>query len=141
MGMGDVQDTLNDLIWVCRESEKGFGKAAKGVSREDLRKRFAGIARQRAMFADELLAYVRKIGGEFGVGQQSAVRETGEEIHDDAWVLAGCETSEENALHHYERALSKDLPVPVRPIIDRHRLAVQETLLDLRGMEQVRRAG
>ncbi len=144
--MGDVQDTLNDLISICRHSEYDFGKAANGVSREELRKRFAGTARQRALFADELLAYVRKIGGESAVNTHGAVQSNGGRDpdgggQDDAWILAECEASEENALHHYERALSKDLPVPVRPIVDRHRLAVQETLLDLRSMEQVRRAG
>jgi uncharacterized protein (TIGR02284 family) len=147
MGMGDVQDTLNDLISICRDSEKGFSRAAKGVSSEDLRHRFAGIARQRAVFIDELSAYVKKIGGEpaaagkpGGVRRKSG-REAEEEVRDDASFVAECETVEENTLHHYERALSKDLPVPVRPIVDRHRLAVQETLLDLRGLELVSRAG
>jgi uncharacterized protein (TIGR02284 family) len=145
--MGDVQDTLNDLISICRDSEKGFGKAAKGVNREDLRRRFTSIARQRAVFADELSAYVRKIGGEPASGpsgnRQKNSRGVAQEVgtNDDAGILAECETGEENTLRHYERALSKDLPVPVRPIVDRHRLAVQETLLDLRAMEQVRRAG
>ena len=146
--MGDVQDTLNDLISICRNSEQGFGKAAKGVQSENLRRRFSAIARQRADFAEELSAYVRKIGGEpAGAanrgGKQKGRRETEAGIgdRDDASFLAECETFEEDALRHYERALSKDLPVPVRPIVDRHRLAVQETLLDLRGFEQVRRAG
>lgn len=145
--MGDVQDTMNDLISICRDSEKGFGKAAKGVNREDLRRRFTGIARQRAVFADELSAYVRKIGGEPASGQggnrQKNSRGVAPDVgtNNDAAILAECETGEENTLRHYERALAKDLPVPVRPIVDRQRLAVQETLLDLRGMEQVRRAG
>jgi uncharacterized protein (TIGR02284 family) len=147
MGMGDVQDTLNDLISICHDSEKGFARAAKGVSGEDLRRRFAGIARQRAVFIDELSAYVRKIGGEPPAagqrsgGRQRSGREAEEEGGGDAWLLAECQNVEENTLRHYERALSKDLPVPVRPIVDRHRLAVQETLLDLRGVELVRRAG
>jgi uncharacterized protein (TIGR02284 family) len=144
--MGDVQDTLNDLISICRDSEKGFARAAKAVSGEDLRRRFAGIARQRSVFIDELSAYVRKIGGEpAAAGQQSgrqrSGREAEEEARGDAWLLAECQNVEENTLRHYERALSRDLPVPVRPIVDRHRLAVQETLLDLRGVELVRRAG
>jgi uncharacterized protein (TIGR02284 family) len=146
--MGDVQDTLNDLISICRDSELGFGKAAKGVQSENLRRRFFGIAHQRADFVEELSAYVRKIGGEpAGTGNRAGKsrgrRETDADIdvRDDASFLAECETFEENALRRYERALSKDLPVPVRPIVDRQRLAIQETLLDLRGFEQVRRAG
>jgi uncharacterized protein (TIGR02284 family) len=144
--MGDVQDTLNDLISICRDSEQGFGKAAKGVQSDNLRRRFSGIARQRADFAEELSAYVRKIGGEpAGAanrgGKPKGRRENEAGAGDDASLLAECETLDENALRHYERALSKDLPVPVRPIVDRHRLAVQETLLDLRGFELVRKAG
>jgi uncharacterized protein (TIGR02284 family) len=147
MGMGDVQDTLNDLISICRDSENGFGRAAKRVSREDLRRRFAGLARQRGVFAEELSAYVRKIGGEpasgSGAGRQKTGRETEPDIEADAdaSTVAMCQSAEEDTLRHYERALSKDLPVPVRPIVDRHRLAVQETLLDLSGLEFVRRAG
>jgi uncharacterized protein (TIGR02284 family) len=147
--MGDVQDTLNDLIATCRDSEAGFGKAARGVQSENLRRRFVGIARERAVFADELTAYVRKIGGEPGAsGSRSGTRHKGwREIQqssqpkDDAGFLADCQNAEENTLSHYEHALSKDLPVPVRPIVDRHRLAVQETLLELRGVELYRRAG
>lgn len=147
--MGDVQDTLNDLIATCRDSEEGFGKAAKGVHSENFRHRLAGIARQRADFADELKAYVRKMGAEPAIsGHHSGIqhrgwRELEESIRpkDDASLLADCETGEENTLRHYERALAKDLPVPVRPIVERQRLDVQETLLELRSIEQVRRAG
>lgn len=148
-GMGDVQDTLNDLIATCRDSGEGFGKAAKGCHSENLRHRFVGIARQRADFADELAAYVRKMGADpAGSGHQSGIQEKGwreleESIRpkDDASFLAECETGEENTLRHYERALAKDLPVPVRPIVERQRLAVQEALLELRNVEQLRRAG
>jgi hypothetical protein len=61
--MADVIDTLNDLISSCRDSEEGFGKAAKGCHNDDLRNRFIGIARQRTDFADELTAQVRELGG------------------------------------------------------------------------------
>lgn len=147
--MGEVQDTLNDLIATCRDSEEGFGKAAKEVRSENLRRRFAGIARQRAEFAQELGRYIRKMGAEPAATGKSrgdphrGRREQAQSIRskDDAALLAECETGEENALRHYERALSKDLPAPVRPMVDRQRISVQEALLDLRSLEQVRRAG
>ena len=62
--MADIIDTLNDLISSCRDSEEGFGKAAKGCHSDDLRSRFIGIARQRADFADDLTTHVRELGGE-----------------------------------------------------------------------------
>jgi uncharacterized protein (TIGR02284 family) len=145
--MGEVQDTLNDLIAVCRDSEKGFGKAAKDAHGDNLRRRFTGIAQQRADFAGELAAYVRKMGAEpADSGPQGGINrgwrdlETSIPPKDDASFLAQCETGEEDTLLHYERALARDLPAPVRPMVDRQRLGVQETLLELRSLEQVRRA-
>ena len=59
---------------------------------------------------------------------------------DDASFIADCLTGEENTLRHYETALTRDLPVAVRPVVERQRLAVQSTLLDLRNMQLVRKA-
>jgi hypothetical protein len=55
--------------------------------------------------------------------------------------LADCELGEENTLRHYEHALTRELRADVRPIVERHRLAVQEALLELRELELVRKAG
>jgi uncharacterized protein (TIGR02284 family) len=129
--MGEVQDTLNHLISTCRDSQKLFAEAAEAAHSENLRRRFAGIARQRADFADELAAYVRKMGAEPPTSGPTTHHDV---PRDDSSILLECEAAEENALARYEHALAKDLPVPVRPIVDRHRLAVQETLLDLRSV-------
>ena len=142
-------DILNDLIASCRDSEEGFGKAAKGVHNDNLRNRFTGIARQRSDFAEELAQRVRDLGAEPAASghlsgiQQRGWRELETSIRpkDDATFLAECQRGEENTLRHYEHALSRDLPGAIRPIIERHTLAVQETLFALRNLEQVRRAG
>jgi len=147
--MADVIDTLNDLISSCRDSEEGFGKAAKGCHSDDLRNRFIGIARQRADFADELAAQVRELGGEPAEsGHQSGIQHEGwrqleESIRpkDDRSFVVECERGEENTLRHYEQALTKDLPPAARSMVERQRLAVQEALLELRSIEVVRRAG
>ena len=142
-------DILNDLIASCRDSEEGFGKAAKGVHNDNLRNRFTAIARQRSDFADELARHVRDLGGEPAASghlsgiQQRGWRELETSIRpkDDAAFLAECQRGEENTLRHYEHALSRDFPSAVRPVIEKHRLAVEETLSALRNLEQVRRAG
>jgi uncharacterized protein (TIGR02284 family) len=147
--MADVIDSLNDLISSCRDSEEGFGKAAKGCHSDSLRNRFLGIARQRADFSDELDAEVRRLGGtpaaephQSGI-QQKGWRELEASIRpkDDATFLAECETGEENTLRHFETALTRDLPAPTRAIVERQRLAVQTALLELRNLEMVRKAG
>ncbi len=149
LAMHDIQSILNDLIATCRDSEEGFGKAAKGVHDDNLRTRFVGIESQRAEFAEELGRQVRKMGGEPPAsGHASGIQhrgwrelETSIRPKDDTTFLAECETGEENTLRHYEQALTRDLPAHLRPIIERHRLAVQTALLELRSVTLVRKAG
>ena len=147
--MHNIADVVKDLIASCLDSEEGFGKAAKGVHSDTLRHRFTGIARQRADFADELAAYLKGQGIEPpDSGHQSGIQHRGwRELEvsirpkDDATFVAECETGEENTLRHYEHALTRDLPAAIRPVIERHRLAVQEALLELHNSERVREAG
>jgi len=144
-----MHNIAKDLIASCLDGEEGFGKAAKGVHSDTLRHRFTGIARQRADFADELAAYLKGQGIEPpDSGHQSGIQHRGwRELEvsirpkDDATFVAECETGEENTLRHYEHALTRDLPAAIRPVIERHRLAVQEALLELHNSERVREAG
>src|SRR5947208_2477306 len=101
--MADIVKTLNDLIATCRDSEEGFGKAAKGCHSDGLRHRFVGIARQRADFADELTAQVRGLNAEPArSAHESGVlhegwRQLEENIRpkDDASFIADCLAGEE----------------------------------------------
>ncbi len=147
--MADTIDTLNDLISSCRDSEEGFGKAAKGVHSENLRDRFAAIARERADFADELAGAVRRLSGEPAPSaHESSVLHRGWlELEasirpkDDATFLVECLSGEENTLRHYEHALTEELPDDIRLSVDRQRLRVQTALLELRGLVQLRKTG
>lgn len=147
-GMADVIETLKDLVDTCRASETGFGKAAEDVHSDAWRTRFTGIAARRAEFADELAGCVVEVGGKptvsAGGGPASRIgwREPdASSPQDDASILAACESGEENTLRHFEQALTAGLPPRVRAVVERQRLAVQETLLELRSLEQVQRAG
>jgi len=76
--MADIIRVLNDLIATCRDSEEGFGKAAKGAHSDRLRDRLIAIARERADFSDELREEVRRLGGEPAEsGHQSGIQERG----------------------------------------------------------------
>src|SRR5437764_13579229 len=135
--MDETVRILNDLIATCRDSEEGFGKAAKGVHADNLRNRFTGISLERGQFADELAEHVRRLGGEPAEsGHQSGIQhrgwrelETSIRPKSDPQFLVDCQNGEENTLRHYEQALTHELPVQVRPVVERHRLAVQEALL------------
>lgn len=147
--MANIIHVLNDLISTCRDSEEGFGKAAKGCHDTNLRFRFTGIAGQRADFAGELAGHVRRLGGHPAEsGHLSGIQEggwreleTGIRPKDDAEFLAECKRGEENTLAHYEEALTHEIAAAVRAVVERQRLAVQEALLELRNVELVRRAG
>src|SRR5207253_7015404 len=147
--MAELIDVLNDLIATCRDSEEGFGKAAKGVHSDNLRTRFTGISGQRSDFAAELAQQVIKLGAEPAASghlsgiQQRGWRELETSIRpkDDASFVAECDMGEENTLRHYEHALTAEMPTHIRSIIERHRLAVQEALLELSTLKQARTAG
>ena len=138
--MARTAEALNDLIAACRESEESFGMAALSAQNDDLRLRFTAAAHHRAEFADELVGQLQASGGP--VHQRSRrEREGVAEPKDDPSVLADCESVEDNTLRHYERALTFDLPAVARAVVERQRLAVQETLFELRSLETVRKAG
>jgi uncharacterized protein (TIGR02284 family) len=147
--MAEIVNTINDLIATCRDSEEGFSKAAKGVHSDHLRSRFTGIARQRADFADELAEQLSAMGGEPAVsGHQSGIQhrswrelETSIRPKDDASFLRECEVGEENTLRHYDHAESQELPAEARSAVQRHRLAIEQTLLELKNLEHAPRPG
>src|SRR5690242_13190304 len=120
--MADIIRVLNDLIATCRDSEEGFGKAAKGAHNDRLRDRLIAIARERADFSDELAEAVRRLGGQPAEsGHQSGIQEHGwRELEasirpkDDASFVVECVNGEENTLRHYEHALTEDLPAATR---------------------------
>ena len=59
-----VMSTLNNLIETCKDGENGFHTAADSVTNSQLRTLFNTYARQRAQFAAELQAEVRRLGGD-----------------------------------------------------------------------------
>ena len=92
-----------------------------------------------------LPVHVRKFtGAPAESGHQSGIlhpgwRELEESIRPkaDQTFLAECERGEENTLRHYEHAFGEELPAEVRPVVERQRLTVAETLLELQSLEQV----
>jgi uncharacterized protein (TIGR02284 family) len=124
MTSADPIGTLNTLIETCRDGERGFRTAADAVGDADLKRLFATYGMQRAEFARELEAEVRRLGAEPSVGGsvtgtlhrgwmslKAAV--TG---RDDGAVVAAAEAGEEAAQSAYEEAL-RALAEPLRQLI------------------------
>jgi uncharacterized protein (TIGR02284 family) len=139
---------LNDLISTCRDSQEGFGKAAKGVHSDALRERFTEIAGKRADFADEIAREVRRLGGEpaamphgGGILHRGWVDlETRIRPKEDESFLRECARGQESAIPHYQHALAQDLAGETRDLVERQMQDIQATIAELRG-EQARRAG
>ncbi len=119
--------TLNNLIETCKDGENGFRTAAEGVENSELKTLFNTYAQQRAQFAAELQAEVRRLGGDpektgsvaaslhrGWINIKSAV--TG---GSEASVIAECERGEDSAVRNYDDALQQDLPPDVRAVIQR----------------------
>lgn len=131
----EVVSTLNDLIQTCRDAEEGFSTAAEGVKDEDLRELLLEYSRQRAGFAGDLQAEVRRLGGEPETGGSVAGA-----IHrgwlgiraaitgaDEDTVISECERGDDASLANYRAALNADMPAGVRSLVERQFAVVRDT--------------
>jgi uncharacterized protein (TIGR02284 family) len=117
--------TLNELIIVSRDGEKGFRICAEYVRDEHLKILFLERARSCAQAVDELQAIVRELGGEpahegsaFGTMHRRWVDVLATfSSDDDATIVAECERGEDYALEIYRNALDDHLPDFVRRIV------------------------
>jgi len=145
----DVISTLNNLIETCKDGQNGFQTAADGVKNSELKTLFHTYARQRAQFAGELQAEVRRLGGDpeqtgsvaatlhrGWIDIKSAV--TGE---DENAVISECERGEDSAVSNYKDALNANLPADVRSIVERQYAQVKEAHDRIRALERATGAG
>jgi uncharacterized protein (TIGR02284 family) len=128
----DIVSDLNDLISTCRDSEEGFGKAAKGVHDDRLRDVLTTDARVHADWADELARWVGQLGAHAaatphwgGILHRGWVDlETRIRPKDDPSILEECERGEQTTIKHYDHALECELPEEVRAVVERQRADV-----------------
>ena len=131
----NINSTLNNLIQTCKDGQNGFKEAAEGVERSDMKSLFYECSQQRAQFAGELQAEVRKLGGEPAedgsfsgtlhqgwIDLKSAI--TGQ---DEEAILNECERGEDSAVKAYKDALEEDLPANTRSLVQTQANAVQAT--------------
>ena len=141
---------LNNLIETCKDGQNGFQTAAEGVTRSDFKSLFYEYSQQRAQFAGELQAEVRRLGGDpeqagsvaaslhrGWINIKSAV--TGK---DENSILAECERGEDSAVSNYKDALADaDLPADVRSIVERQSAQVKEAHDRIRNLERATETG
>ena len=145
----DIIATLNNLIETCKDGQNGFQTASEGVKNSELKTLFLGYSQQRAQFAGELQAEVRRLGGDpentgsvaaslhrGWIDIKSAV--TGK---DEGAVIAECERGEDSAVRNYKDALAENLPENIRTIVQSQYTQVQEAHDRVRSLERASSTG
>ena len=141
--------TLNNLIETCKDGENGFRTAVDGVKNSELKTLFNTYSQQRAQFAAELQAEVRRLGGDpENTGSVAASLHrgwinikstvTGE---DEGAIISECERGEDSAVRNYKDALNEILPANVQTIVQRQFTQVKEAHDRIRAMEKANSTG
>jgi uncharacterized protein (TIGR02284 family) len=144
----DSQDAiavLNNLIETCKDGEKGFRTAAEGLSNSDLGRLFFNYAEQRASFAAELQAEVRRLGGdpETGGTALGTVHRGWIDIKsavagkDEGAVISEAERGEDHAVKEYREALERNLPTSIQTIVENQYIHVRDAHDHVRALERL----
>ncbi len=139
----EVRSILNNLSEICKDGEEGFRESSEKVTRTDLKTLFSGFSAQRARFAAELQTTLAKLGGDpsqSGTLAGAAHRGwlnlksmvTGQ---NDAGIIAEAERGEDVAVKAYREALTKDVPLDVREIIEEQSKVVLDTHNQVRALK------
>lgn len=131
----EVASTLNDLIQICCDGEKGFAEAAEHVDDASLKLELTDYSLQRHDFAADLQSLVTATGEEpVNHGDMAGALhrawidlKTKFASNDRAAILAECERGEDAAVKAYEQALDKGLPVDYSQLVQSQYIAVKRT--------------
>ncbi|HEX8329481.1 MAG TPA: PA2169 family four-helix-bundle protein [Hymenobacter sp.] len=126
----------NDLVEINKTGAKGYQEAAEGVSNPQLKSELSRLSQQRAQFASELTSQASQYGLNVTDGNtvEGVLTDAAAAVHhgwiniksaitgqSDTAILGECETGDSVALKAYETALSADLPMQAKSIIEQQR--------------------
>lgn len=140
-GAPEVVAVLRDLVECCRDGEHGFRTCADRVQREDLRQLLLQRSEDCRAAADELNGLLLQCGAapEEGGSALAAVHRGWVSVraplstNPERAVLEECERGEDNAQARYRSALARDLPAPVREVVQRHLAATERAHAQVRA--------
>jgi uncharacterized protein (TIGR02284 family) len=138
---------LNHLISICKDGELGFRTAADDVAMPACKNLLLTYSQQRAEFARELQAAVRRLGAEPETEGSFVGLIHREWIDVKALVtersmvsiLEECARGEETALRAYSEALKRGLPPELESIVRRHHAMVETTYENLQLLREAPR--
>lgn len=129
------RSTLNRLIEVCHDGERGFRYASNHVRSPAIKTLFLDIASQREHFGADILPHAQRLGGatESDGSFAGALHRGWMTIkdalggHDDAAIVREAERGERIALAAYEEALDGIVPPTVRDLLEQQCAAVRQS--------------
>lgn len=133
----DVVRVLNGIYKFCKAGEKGFEVVAENARNRGLKMLLKTYAQQRAVFADEMEAQIKELGGE--VSERESIRGlihrgridivatlTIGDHNVENRILGEALVGEKAAVKHFERALRRELPEDTKAIVQDMHDAVQK---------------
>jgi len=137
--------TLNNLLAITKDGERGFRTCAGGVTSPDLKMELEDAARRCVESAVELQMKIRSLGGEPEASGTvaGALHRAWTDIVPgitglgDRAVLDECKRGEDVAKQAYEEALVQDLPADVEAIVRRQYQGVTENRERIRELRNL----
>ena len=141
MKTDQVVSTLNSLIEINRDGQKGFQEAAEKIETPQIKEFCLEQRRARARFVGDLQPQVRSLGGdpENTGSVAGAAHRVWMDLKSalgggDHAILAASETGEDYAVKVYKKALDENLPAPVHDIVERQFQSVKQAHDKVKGM-------
>jgi uncharacterized protein (TIGR02284 family) len=141
MQSDQVVSTLNNLIEMNRDGQKGYQEAAEKIETAQIKEFCLEQSRVRGQFVGDLQSQVRSLGGdpEKTGSVAGAVHRAWIDLKSalgggDHAILAASETGEDQAVKEYKEALDEALPAPVRAIVERQFQSVKQAHDNVKGM-------
>ena len=135
--------TLKTLFESCKDAEEGYRMAARHADNAELKGMCERYAEQRAQYASALEAELATLDSQpTKMGTISGgLRQGWVSLKDavtggsDQAVIDECERGEDAAKRAYEETLAKDLPAPVRALVEGQLWGVREAHYRMRALQ------
>jgi len=140
--------TLNDLLETSKDGAEGFKTCAEHLKQDELRTICLDRANSCEEAANELKGLIQAEGGEpqERTSAAGAVHRGWVDLRskitdqNDSAVLKECERGEDVAVESYQQALDKDLPEPIREVVERQYRGVKANHDKVKALRDAERA-
>lgn len=139
-----IVDTINELIAVCKEGERGYKNASERVENDEFKTILYRLSQQRALFRSELENDLIKDFGQEAKSDDTIVSKlhrgwmdfkAGLSGNDTKAVLDECMRGEKHAIDKYSDALNGKLPSYIEERVQEQLKMIKGTLSQLHEFE------